>query len=209
MGVDLSDKASRLEEFIDYTGLLKGDEKGEAQVFCDRLFQAFGHAGYKEAGATLEYRIKKDATKGTSFADLIWKPRLLIEMKKRGEKLYLHYKQAFDYWVHAVPNRPRYVVLCNFDEFWVYDFDKQIDQPVDIVSLEDLPRRYTAINFLFPDNPEPIFGNDLEAVSRDAADKVAQLFNSLVSRGIPREQAQRFVLQIVVAMFAEDTLGKK
>ena len=37
---------------------LKGNEKGEAQVFCDRLFQAFGHGGYKEAGATLEYRVK-------------------------------------------------------------------------------------------------------------------------------------------------------
>ena len=200
----MSDKTVLLQEFVAYTALLKGDEKGEAQVYCDRLFQAFGHAGYKEAGATLEYRIKKDSTKGTSFADLIWKPRLLIEMKKRGEKLYLHYKQAFDYWVHAVPNRPRYVILCNFDEFWVYDFDKQIDQPVDIVSLDDLPHRYTALNFLFPDNPEPIFGNDLEAVSRDAADQVAQLFNSLVLRGVPREQAQRFVLQLVVTMFAED-----
>jgi hypothetical protein len=34
-----------------YANLLKGDEKGEAQVFCDRLFQAFGHKGYKQAGA--------------------------------------------------------------------------------------------------------------------------------------------------------------
>jgi hypothetical protein len=34
------------------------DEKGDAQVFCDRLFRAFGHAGYKEAGAILEDRVK-------------------------------------------------------------------------------------------------------------------------------------------------------
>ena len=72
--------------FVEYAETLDGDEKGEAQVFCDRLFQAFGHKGYKEAGATLEYRIKKGTGKGTSFADLIWKPRLLIEMKKAGEK---------------------------------------------------------------------------------------------------------------------------
>jgi type II restriction/modification system DNA methylase subunit YeeA len=129
---------------------------------------------------------------------------MLLEMKKRGEKLFLHYKQAFDYWIHAVPNRPRYVVLCNFDEFWIYDFDKQIDKPVDVVSIGDLPRRYTALNFFFPHDPEPIFGNDLEAVSRDAADKVSQLFRTLIARGTPRTQAQRFVLQIVVAMFAED-----
>lgn len=100
-----------LKEFQSYAALLDGDEKGESQVFCDRLFQAFGHKGYKEAGASLEFRIKKASSKGTSFADLIWKPRLLIEMKKRGEKLHSHYRQSFDYWFNAVPNRPRYVEL--------------------------------------------------------------------------------------------------
>lgn len=200
----MSAVTDKLEAFLEYARLLKGDEKGEAQVFCDRLFQAFGHKGYKEAGAELEFRIKKQSTKGTSFADLIWKPRLLLEMKKRGENLYHHYQQAFDYWVHAVPNRPRYVVLCNFDEFRIYDFDKQIDEPVDTVAIEDLPRRYPALNFLFPDDPDPVFGNDREEVSREAADKVAMLFNMLVARGVDRSQAQRFVLQIVVAMFAED-----
>ena len=137
-----------LTHFLDYAKTLSGDEKGEAQVFCDRLFQAFGHKGYKEAGATLEYRIKKG--KNTSFADLIWKPRLLLEMKKAGEKLHLHYGQAFEYWLNAVPNRPRYVVLCNFTEFWIYDFDRQLNEPVDVVALVDLPKRYTAFNFLFP-----------------------------------------------------------
>lgn len=200
----MSSTAENIQAFVDYAKLLKGDEKGEAQVFCDRLFIAFGHKGYKEAGAELEFRIKKESKKGTSFADLIWKPRLLIEMKKRGEKPILHFKQAFDYWIHAVPNRPQYVVICNFDEMWIYDFDKQIDEPVDIVPVADLVKRYTALNFLFPDNPSPIFGNDREAVSREAADKVAALFNSFIDRKIDRQRAQRFVLQLVVAMFAED-----
>src|SRR3546814_6573576 len=102
-------------------------------------------------------------------------------MKKRGANLFHHYKQAFDYWIHAVPNRPRYVLLCNFDEIWIYDFDKQIDEPVDIVAVKDLPLRYTALNFLLPHDPQPIFGNDLEAVSRAAADKVSQLFKVLRS----------------------------
>ena len=68
---------------------VSGDEKGDAQIFLDRLFQAFGHAGLKEAGATLEFRVVKaaEAGGGTSFADLVWKPVVLIEMKKRGENL--------------------------------------------------------------------------------------------------------------------------
>lgn len=183
------------------------DEKGEAQVFCERLFQAFGHKGYLEAGAKLEDRVSKKGGKGKKFIDLIWKPVLLIEMKSAGAKLNLHYQQAFDYWIAAVPNRPRYVVLCNFQEFWIYDFDKQLDEPVDRVTLDELPQRYTALNFLFPNNPEPVFDNDREEVSRKAADQMAELYLRLVTRPshqVPREQAQRFVLQLLVAMFAED-----
>jgi SAM-dependent methyltransferase len=201
----MSQIVETITKFVDYAGMLDGDEKGEAQVFCDRLFQAFGHRGYKEAGATLEFRIKKG--KATSFADLIWKPRLLIEMKKGGEKLHLHYQQAFEYWINAVPNRPRYVVLCNFREFQIYDFDKQLTDPVDTVALEDLAKRYTAFNFLFPDERKPQFNNDREAVSRKAADQTAELFRNLthrISKPIPRPQAQRFVLQTVISMFAED-----
>lgn len=204
----MSEVAERFQEFIDYVAILDGDEKGEAQVFCDRLFQAFGHRGYKEAGATLEYRIKKQDTKGTSFADLLWKPRMLLEMKKRGEKLHLHYHQAFSYWLNAVPNRPRYVVLCNFDEFWIYDFDRQLHEPVDRLRTEELGLRHTALNFLFPTERRPIFGNDREDVSRNAANDMAELFKILTKfrpkGAVPREQAQRLILQLVVAMFAED-----
>jgi hypothetical protein len=126
------------EKLVEFTAWcqkhITGDEKGEAQLFLDRLFQAFGHAGLKEAGATLEFRVAKaaEAGGGTSFADLVWKPVVLVEMKKRGEKLEKHRAQAERYWTHLAPNRPRYVVLCNFDEFRVYDFDTDPDTPKDI-----------------------------------------------------------------------------
>lgn len=194
---------TNINTFIDYARTLKGDEKGEAQVFCDRLFQAFGHQGYKEAGAELEYRVKAE-NKTTKFADLLWRPRLLLEMKKRGEKLEKHYQQAFEYWLELVPQRPQYVVLCNFDEFLIYDFDLQLREPVDRVSLEELPDRFTAFNFLFPENKKPLFNNNKIDVTRNAANKVAQVFNHLVERGETVETAQRFILQCVVALFAED-----
>lgn len=198
-----------LSEFQTYArDHIQGDEKGEAQVFLDRLFIAFGHKGHKEAGATLEQRIKKNDTKGTSFADLLWKSRVLIEMKKRGAKLQLHYRQAFEYWLNAVPNRPRYVILCNFDEFWIYDFDRQLNEPVDQVALSDLHLRYPALNFMFPIEKAPIFENDREAVSKRAAYQMAELYKSLTRRPeatrLSREDAQRLTLQLVIAMFAED-----
>lgn len=196
-----------IENFVAYAKTLSGYEKGEAQVFCDRLFQAFGHQGYKEAGATLEYKVKKQVSankKKTLFPDLVWPKRLLLEMKSRGENLQHHYKQAFKYWQITVPHRPRYVVLCNFDEFWIYDFDLQIEEPVDKISLEDLPVRYSAFTFLLPIAKEPIFKNNLVTVTKTAARQVASVFHSLVNRGLDRTEAQTFVLQCVVTMFAED-----
>jgi len=183
--------------------VLRGDEKGEAQPFLDRLFRAFGHQGVHEAGAEFESRLqRRDA--GTGFADLLWKPRVLVEMKKAGTPLRSTYRQAFDYWVRAVPNRPRYVVLCNFDEFWIYDFENQLDEPVDVVRIETLEERWEALSFLLPTPLPPVFGNDLVKVTRQAAAEVAQVFSSMKARGVPTVVGQRFVLQAVMAMFSED-----
>lgn len=124
-------------------------------------------------------------------------------MKKRGEKLQRHYQQALEYWLHLVPNRPEYVILCNFDEFWIYDLNQQLDEPMDRVALDDLPQRFTALNFLFPIKKKPLFHNDRVAVTRTAADKVARVFNAMLKRGENRERAQRFILQGVVALFAQ------
>ncbi len=185
---------------------ITGDEKGQAQIFLDRLFQAFGHGGSLDVGGSPEFRVRKSSQDGggTSFADYVWKPVVLIEMKRRGEKLAKHYRQAFDYWTRLVPNRPRYSVLCNFDEFWVFDFETQMDTPVGKVKLSNLPSAYGPLAFLLPGQPAPVFENDRVAVTQAAADKLAACFNRLVKRGVERPLAQRFILQTLVAVFAED-----
>lgn len=198
------DRATPLAEFRSWARThIKGDEKGEAHLFLDRLFQAFGHPGIKEAGASLEVRVARPTPRHVAFADLVWKPIVLIEMKRRGEALARHYRQAFDYWTRLVPGRPRFVVLCNFDEFWIYDFETQMDVPLDKVRLEELPEKYGPLAFLFPTNNRPSFGNDHEAVTRAAADHLAECFNHVVRR-VPRDLSQRFVLQMLVALFSED-----
>lgn len=204
INLDRPEKSHRLKDFVNWTKQhINGDEKGEAQIFLDHLFQAFGHPGLREVGATCEQRIKLDR-RGTAFADLVWKPVVLIEMKRRGEDLSRHYRQAFDYWTRLVPNRPRYVVLCNFDEFWVYDFETQMDTPVDRVHLDELPARFGPLAFLFPTGEKPVFGNDQQTVTRQAADILATCFNLLLARKVDRDLAQRFILQSLVTLFAED-----
>ena len=195
----------RLDGFVRYRQEhLKGDEKGEAAIFLENLFRALGHEGVRQAGATLEKRIKKHDNGGTAYADLEWKPRVLVEMKKAGRDLAKDYRQAFEYWIDLVPDRPKYVVLCNFDEFWIYDLNLQLEEPVDRVALNDLPRRWEALAFLLPSEAEPTFGNDVVAVTRETASMVSAIFNQLVARDIERDSAQRFILQAVMAMFSED-----
>ncbi len=194
-----------LTSFVTYAQSLKGDEKGEAPGFLDHLFRALGHQGTVEAGATHEHRVDKSPrSKGKKFADLLWPQRVLIEMKSRGQKLERHYDQVFDYWTHIVPHRPPYVILCNFDEFWIYDFNQQLFDPVDKIPLADLPQRSAALGFLLPAAQKPLFENNRVEVTRKSAAKLAQLFRSLTARGVERERAQRFVLQLLVGLVSED-----
>ena len=195
-----------LAEFVTYVQThLVGDEKGEAADFLDHLFRAFGHGGIREAGATRETRLEKaDGSKGKNFADLLWPERVLVEMKSRGKKLERHYDQIFDYWTHIVPHRPPYAILCNFDEFWIYDFNQQLFDPVEKIALAELPQRAEALAFLLPAPRKPLFNNNRVEVTREAASDLAALFRSFVARGEDRDRAQRFILQLLVAFVSED-----
>jgi hypothetical protein len=80
-------RESLLQEFVDWSAAhIRGDEKGEAQTFLDHLFRAFGQKGSLDVGGTPELRIRKSTEDGggTAFADYVWKPIVVIEMKKRG-----------------------------------------------------------------------------------------------------------------------------
>ena len=64
-----------VDEFVSYVkDNLVGDEKGQAQLFCDRLFRAFGHKGIFEADGNLEVRVKESETEKTKFIDCLWSP---------------------------------------------------------------------------------------------------------------------------------------
>lgn len=195
-----------IQDFVNYCKAnIKGDEKGEAQTFLERLFIAYGWPdGHKQAGATFEYRVKDTRKRTTSFGDLVWPKIVLIEMKKRDENLAVHLQQATDYWFKLAGNRPKYIILCNFDEFWIYDFDIKVYDPIDIVKLEELPTRKEVFGFLFPKPITPVFGRDKEDVTAKAAEQIAAMFKSMVKRKTSPHDALHYSLQCIVSLFAED-----
>ena len=196
-------KKQKIENFLNYFQKhIQGNEKGEGQIFFEHLLQAFGNAGIKEVGATCEELIKKKKGK-RGFADFVWEPRVIIELKKRGEFLGKYYSQACDYWDNRLP-RLKYMVLCNFDEFWIYDLNLQLYDPVHKLNIKDLSDNWGPLAFLFPKEEKPTFDNYNVKVTEEVASKVGNIYYSLVNREIDPEKAQRFVLQTVVALFAED-----
>ena len=203
----------RLRAFVAFAQSLKGDEKGEAQSYINALMVAFGHEGAIQAGGAFERRIKGERT--TMFADFELPGKVLIEMKKSGENLANHYHQAFNYWLELVPNRPAYVILCNFREIWVYDFNRQLRTPLQKILVERLADsdQHRALRFLEPTATplKPEFADDHVKVTKEAADLVANVYNSLVGAPGKRPQgnvapdvAQRYVLQCLVALYSED-----
>jgi hypothetical protein len=75
---------------------------------------------------------------------------------------------------------------------------------MDRVRVAELPERHAALNFLFPRAFQPLFAHNWVHVTREDARDAARASNSLVARCEDRVRAWRFILQCVVAVFAED-----
>ncbi len=202
-----------VEEFISFAKSLKGDEKGEAQTFLNHFFQIFGYEDVVTAGGAFESRIKF-ADETTKFADCLFAPighaGVLIEMKKRAEKnLEKHFAQVRDYWIEMDPatvigpgaQKPRYIILCNFDEFIIYDYLSFADK----ISIDELKSRKSAFNFMYPDEREPNFHINVEKISKDVAKTIGEIYKREVyDKKENPLKVQRFLLQCVLSMFSED-----
>ena len=200
-----------LQDFVAYTHTyIKGNERSDSHSFLNAFFQAFGYDDAIQAGATFEQSVKKGSAKGNQgSADLVWGDRVLIEMKSRGEDLQKHYAQLERYWMRLTP-KPKYSILCNFDEFWIYDFHNQVDTPVDQIKLNELVHQEGAFRFMRSMTHAPIFRNNQVELTEKNAQKVGDLYQALLERGqrskfrdFDEDAIQRFILQCVLAMFAE------
>ena len=183
-------------------------KRARPRSFLDRLFVAFGQKGSLDVGGTAEMRIRK-ATEdggGTSFADYVWKPVVLIEMKKRGADLVEALPAGVRLLGRASPPAARNTSSsATSTSSGSTTSTPSSTAPKTRSTSPSSPTRWGPLAFLFPTNERPVFGNDREAVTREAADKLADSASRNSSqRGVDRALAQRFILQTLVALFAED-----
>ena len=116
-------------------------KREEGRTYFELLLQAWGWKNTMEASAKFEKPIKKASPKRkTGRSDYLIPKKVLWEMKSRGENLNEHYPQLQRYWFNLTP-KTKYAVLCNFDNIWIYDFNKQVDEPVDKIHITELSKR--------------------------------------------------------------------
>jgi len=191
----------RLAEFAARWGGYDGSEVAEAQTFLNQLLECYG-VDRQAAGARFE-----DTSAG-GFMDMFWPGVCIVEMKRPREvdKLPSHRKQALDYWQRSGTPKspaPRWVVLCAFHRFEVWEPGAVYTEPRAIVDLIDLPDRLDVLNFLAGRNP--VFEGASVDVTREAVVLVTELYQRLQDREAADLHVLRdFVLQSVWAMFAED-----
>ena len=195
---------SALRAFVKKWADYSGSEKAEAQTFLNELFACYG-SDRQAVGAKFE-----DFKASAGFMDLHWPGICIVEMKAPNRNLAVAQQQVERYWRESSDRdheigAARWVVLCSFQRFEIWEPGRYPNKALVTFTLEELPDRYDVLGFLAGPNVEPNFAEHYRELTKDAAKIVAEAYHALKDRSAaPADELQRFVLQSVWCMFAED-----
>ena len=164
----------------------KGYEKGQSQPFWLMLLQKVYGVAEPEKFISFEEQVHLDHT---SFVDgHIRATHVLVEqksidkdlntpIKQSDGSLLTPFNQAKRYSAELpYSERPRWIVTCNFREFYVYDMEQPTGAP-EIIKLEDLDKEYYRLNFLVDTGDENI-KKEME-ISLKAGELVGVVYDAL------------------------------
>ena len=173
-------------------------EKGETQDFYNAFFAIF--AIKRRSVARYEEHVKKlDNRDG--YIDLFWPSVLLVEQKSRGRSLSAARAQALEYFdALAEHERPRYLLLCDFQTWELIDLD--LDEEVRF-RLEELPEQIDRFGFMMGVHRRAF--RDQDPVNIQASELVGAIHDELRESGYAGENLDRFLVRIVFCLFADDT----
>ena len=194
----------------------KGYEKGESQLFWTELLtDVYGIVNPSEF-IRYEEQVKVEKT---NFIDgHIPSTRVLIEQKSINKDLrapipqsdggkLTPYQQAKRYIANLpLSQHPRWVVTCNFAEFYVYDMEFPNGEPEHIL-LKDLGKESYRLQFLVDAKSEHITKE--MRVSMQAGEIVGRIYDALLKQyGDSTEETLRWLnilcVRIVFCLYAED-----
>lgn len=194
----------------------RGYEKGDTQKFWLELLQKVMLVDDPFSFAEFEDKVMVDST---NFMD-VYLPatRVLIEQKsidkdlgapiQQSDGAMLNPFQQAKRYISGLPlsRHPRWVVTCNFREFWVYDMEQPNSEPQKI-ELANLDKEYYRLQFLVDTKSEHIT-KEMQ-VSMKAGEIVGRIYEALLAQyDDTSAEALRWLnilcVRIVFCLYAED-----
>ena len=195
----------------------RGNERQDSQSFWLDLLQSVYEVENPSEYITFEDKVMLDHT---SFMDgFIDKTKVLIEQKgadkdlnkaiKQTDGTYLTpFQQAKRYSANLpYSQRPRWIVTCNFKEFYVYDMEQPNGEPK-VIKLTDLDKEAYRLEFLIDKTNEHL-EREMK-VSIEAGEIVGEIYESLLKQYINPDSPEslhainQLVVRLVFCLYAED-----
>ncbi|HPW98813.1 MAG TPA: N-6 DNA methylase [Flavobacterium sp.] len=191
---EIKDRALRFsKEWADTTR-----EEADAKPFLDAFFNVFGITR-KKIG-TFEHKVKK-ISDADGYIDLLWKGTILIEMKSRGQNLDKAFQQAKDYTHGLKQNElPKYILVCDFDEFRLYDTEVQKTITFKLHELMDNVQHFGYII-----GYQKKVYKEQDPANIKAAELMGKLHDRLEEIGYVGHPLEVYLVRILFCLFAEDT----
>ena len=176
-------------------------EDADAKPFLVAFFNVFGLNQRKVA--TFEHKVKK-LDNGDGYIDMLWKGQILIEMKSKGKDLSKAYGQAKGY-LHGLKQIeiPKYVMVCDFDRFRLYDLEEKGDDEFHEFTLKDLVHNVEHFGFIAGYQKKTYREED--PVNIRAAELMGKLHDRLKEIGYEGHPLELYLVRVLFLLFAEDT----
>ena len=201
MSLDYQHIREQLRRIIHDYKDAEGYERGQSQNFWTQIFNAYGVSGQVQLKA-FEHRLKND--KSQKYVDAFIPKLVMIEQKSRGVDLNKAYKQVSEYYDRLKTDKPRYIVLSNFDEVWLYDIANPLDIKEYKCALNDLPENAEWLDFLAPNAAMAEIVEE-NPINRQATEMVAKLHQAFISDGVNADELALFLTRLIFCFFADDT----
>ena len=195
----------------------RGNERQDSQSFWLDLLQSVYGIENPSEYIKFEDKVMLDHT---SFIDgYIEKTKVLIEQKgvnkdlnkaiKQSDDTYLTpFQQAKRYSANLpYSKRPRWIVTCNFKEFYVYDMEQPNGEPK-VIKLADLDKEAYRLEFLIDKTNEHL-EREMK-VSIKAGEIVGKIYESLLKQYINPNSPEslhainQLIVRLVFCLYAED-----
>ncbi len=186
---NLTERSAAQQHFLDLCDLLEQPKLAEADP--DGSHYTFERGAHKTDG-------------GEGWADVWMQGHFGWEYKGKHKDLAAAYRQLLQY--REALDNPPLLVVCDLDRFEIYTNFTGTAKKVYAFSLETLgePANLDVLRRLFtdPDSLKP--GLTAERITKEAAERIGQVADSMRSRAIAAPRAAHFLMKLMFCMFAED-----